>query len=129
MIEEYIDNQYSTMWIEDGIGYQVYKPGINITIGIAKEMVQQRIKSFKGVSRPVLVDIRSLKSIDAASRRYFASKEASELITAGAIYMSSPLARFAGNIFLKVDEPITPARLFTDRDEALKWLERFKFSS
>jgi hypothetical protein len=129
MEEHIIESEYSKMWIENGIGFQEYKPGINITVGIAKEMVKQRIKSFNGVARPVLVDIRSLKSIDAPSRRYFASKEAGELILAGAIYLSNPIARWFGNIFLKIDEPFTPAKLFTDKNEALQWLERFKFNN
>lgn len=128
-MDQVIETEYSKMWIEDGIGFQEYKPGISITLNIAKEMVRQRIESFNGVARPVLVDIRSLKSIDAPSRRYFASKEAGELILAGAIYLSNPLARWFGNIFLKLDEPITPAKLFTDKNEALQWLERYKYNS
>lgn len=129
MKEGLIDTEYSIMWIEDGIGFQEYKPGISITLKIAKEMVKQRIESFNGIKRPVLVDIRSLKAIDAPSRRYFASREAGELITAGAIYMASPLATFAGNIFLRFDRPITPARLFTEKDKALEWLQQFKYLS
>jgi hypothetical protein len=129
MKEGYIESEYSIMWIENGIGYQTYKPGINITLEIAKQMVKDRVQSFNGVARPVLVDIRSLKSIDAASRRYFASKEAGELILAGAIYLASPLARWAGNVFLNIDVPITPAKLFTDKDKALEWLERFKYNN
>lgn len=128
-MEQVIETEYSKMWIENGIGFQEYKPGIAITLNIAKEMVRQRIESFNGVARPVMVDIRSLKSIDAPSRRYFASKEAGELILAGAIYLSNPLARWFGNIFLKLDEPITPAKLFTDKNEALQWLERYKYNS
>ena len=129
MKEGYIESEYSIMWIENGIGYQSYKPGINITLEIAKQMVKDRIQSFNGIARPVFVDIRSLKSIDAASRRYFASKEAGELILAGAIYLASPLARWAGNVFLNIDVPITPAKLFTDKDKALEWLERFKYNN
>ena len=129
MKESYSESEYSIMWIENGIGYQSYKPGLNITLDIAKQMVEERIQSFNGIARPVFVDIRSLKSIDAASRRYFASKEAGKLILAGAIYLTNPLARWLGNVFLNIDIPITPAKLFTDKDKALQWLERFKYNN
>jgi len=127
MKEGFFEDNYSTMWIEDGIGFQVYKPNLVININVAKEMVNTRVDNFNGIARPVLVDIRNLVSIDSQSRKYFASREASKLILAGAIYMDNPLAKWMGNIFLMIDTPITPARLFTDKDKALEWLQRFKY--
>lgn len=126
MKEGYFEDEYSQMWIENGIGFQVYKPQLVITIDVAKQMVVNRVKTFNGIARPVLVDIRNLLSIDAPSRKYFASKEAGQLILAGAIYMESPIAAFLGNVFLFIDKPITPAKLFTDREKALNWIKQFK---
>ncbi|MBA2613958.1 MAG: hypothetical protein H0U95_18490 [Bacteroidetes bacterium] len=127
MKEGYFQDEYSEMWIEDGIGFQVYKPQLVITIDVAKQMVINRIKTFDGIARPVLVDVRHLLTIDSPSRKYFASREAGQLILAGAIYLDSPIARFLGNIFLMIDKPITPARLFTDREKALQWIQQFKY--
>jgi hypothetical protein len=126
MKEGYLEDEYSEMWIENGIGFQVYKPNLEITIDVARKMVEKRISSFNGISRPVLVDIRNLVSVDSESRRYFATREAGQLIRAGAIYMNSRITMWFGNIFLNIDRPITPARLFTDKDKALAWLEQFK---
>lgn len=126
MQEGYYEDQYSKMWIEDGIGFQVYKEDAVITLDIAKKMVATRIASFNGIARPVYVDVRNLVSIDSASRKYFASREAGQLILAGAIHLDNPINQFFGNIFLLVDTPITPAKLFSSKDKALQWLQQFK---
>ena len=126
MLEKFYEDEYSTMWVRDGIGFQVYKPELKITLDIAKKMVEKRIESFNGVAMPVYVDIRNLSTIDSPSRKYFASKEAGHLIRAGAIYLNSPIAKWVGNVFMLVDKPITPARLFTDENKAIEWLQQFK---
>jgi hypothetical protein len=126
MKEDFLEDEYSEMWIENGIGFQVYKPNLEITIDVARKMVEKRISSFNGISRPVLVDIRNLASVDRESMKYFATREAGELIRAGAIYMNNPITRWFGNIFLTLDQPITPARLFTNKAKALNWLEKYK---
>ncbi len=126
MKQNFYEDDYSTMWIEDGIGYQVYKKDLVITLDIAKQMVEKRIETFSGVARPVCVDVRNLLTIDAESRRYFASKEAGQLILAGAIYLNNPITRWVGNVFMLVDKPLTPAKLFTDKSKALEWLQQYK---
>lgn len=126
MKEGYFEDEYSEMWIENGIGFQVYKPQLVITIEVAKQMVINRVKTFNGIARPVLVDVRNLLSIDGASRKYFATREAGQLILAGAIYLDSPIARFLGNVFLMIDKPLTPAKLFTEKERALQWIQQFK---
>jgi hypothetical protein len=126
VMENYYEDEYSTMWIEDGIGFQVYKPELKITLDVAKKMVEKRVEAFKGVARPVCVDIRNLLTIDNPSRKYFASKEAGQLILAGAIYLNSPITKWVGNVFMLVDKPVTPARLFTDENKAIEWLRKFK---
>lgn len=127
MRQNYFSDEYSEMWIENEIGFQIYKPQLIITIDVAKKMVENRINTFNGISRPVFVDIRNLLSIDSDSRKYFATQEAGQLILAGAIYLENPINRFLGNVFLMIDKPITPAKLFTDKDKALQWIQQFKY--
>lgn len=127
MKEGKYEDEFSIMWIENGVGFQVYKKDLRITIDVAKHMVQKRIESFEGKARPVYVDVRNLLTIDAESRKYFASKEAGQLILAGAIHLSNPITRWIANVFMLIDEPITPAKMFTDKDKALHWLQQFKY--
>lgn len=123
----FYDDAFSTMWIEEGIGFQVYKPNVTITLDVAKNMVKKRVESFNGVARPVLVDVRNLGHIQWPAKKYFASREASRLITAGAVLTDNTFVKVIVNLFLR-NVGHFPAKAFSDRDEALQWL-RFKRDS
>lgn len=121
-----IENQYCSTWIENDILHHVYKPNLIIDIAIAKELVAHRLEVTAGVTRPVFVDICNLISIDGDARKYLAGPEAIKHVSAGAIYLNSYLQFLAGTVYLKVDEPLVPSRLFTEKYKALLWLEQFK---
>lgn len=123
----YYEDEHSKMWVENGIVYQFYKAELILDLAIAKKMVAARLSISNGIIRPVFVDIRNIVSLDSATRKYFAGGEAVELISAGALYLDNCLARMAGNIFLKIDKPVVPTRLFTNKEKALQWLEVFKY--
>jgi hypothetical protein len=130
MKESLIDSEYCEMWLENGIIFQIYKPDLVITIDIAKAMVEDRLKISNGITRPMLADIRNLVSIDAESREYLAGDRAIYLLSAGAILLGSSLkdyiATLTANIYLKIDRPRFPTKLFNDKEKALKWLETFR---
>ena len=78
-----------------------------------------------GLKRPVITDIRAIKSADRGSRAVSAGPDATRMIIALAIFADSPASRVIGNIFLTVNKPIFPTRIFTDEGEALAWLEDY----
>lgn len=129
MKESVIDTEYCEMWLENGIIFQVYKPDLVVTIDIAKAMVEDRIKISNGITRPMLADIKNLVSIDSEAREYLASERAIYLLSAGAILLGSSLkdyiATLAAKIYLKIDRPPFPTKLFNDKEKALIWLETF----
>lgn len=127
MKENVYEDEYSKMWIENGIGYQVYKKDLRLNLDIAKDMVKKRIESFNGIARPVFVDARNLVSVDENTRKYFGSEEASELIIAGAVLIDNPINKWLGNVFLILTPPPIPAKLFTNKYKAFSWLEPFKY--
>lgn len=127
MKERIYESKYSSIWLENGIIHEVYKENLIITFDVAKAMVKQRVENFDRIKRPFFVDARNFLSIDIAARKFMASREATELLSAGAFYIDNPLARFVGNVFLTFDKPVIPAKLFTNREKALNWLESFKY--
>ena len=50
------------------------------------------------------------------------AKEGAECITASALLVESALSRMIGNIFLTINKPDVPVKLFTNEQEAKKWL-------
>jgi hypothetical protein len=116
---------YVSFEIKDDILYVTYFSGNIITIDITKEIVKQRLEYINGKSYPLLVVFEGITAMDKRSRDY-SSKEGSEGVLAGALLTNSVYAEFFGNFFLRLTKPEIPARLFTDKQEALKWLEQFK---
>jgi hypothetical protein len=57
-----------------------------------------------------------------AAREYFVSDEAVANYSAVAILVQSPVSRVIGTFFMKLSQHQVPTRLFTDRDEAERFL-------
>ncbi|MCU0431711.1 MAG: hypothetical protein MUF42_17250 [Cytophagaceae bacterium] len=123
---ESMDHEYFTIRLVDGIIHFIYKPNLKVSLEMAIKMVNARCEFSNNIRRPILLDVRNLVSIDIKARKYLATEEASRLLTAGAVLLDNPLTKFAGNIFLKIDTPAIPTRLFTEQQAALLWLEKFK---
>jgi len=55
-------------------------------------------------------------------RQHFAGPEHAKTFTKAALIVTSPISRIIGNFFLGLNKPLKPTRLFTSREEGLKWL-------
>jgi hypothetical protein len=120
------ETQYAHYSIEDGIGIVTWNDNLVISIDMAKAMVEERIEVFNGKVLPFIIDIRELSSIDTLSRQYFAGERSITGVKAGALLIDSLISKLAGNIYVKVDKPRIPVRLFTNKDKAIKWLQQYK---
>ena len=112
------------LWKQNSILFCKYVDKTDIDLEIAKQCVQSRIEFSLGVSHPTLIDLKGVRSVSKAAREYF-SKEGVQLITAGAFLTGSPLTKMLGNIFLKINKPSIPTRLFTDEGAANEWLKTY----
>lgn len=121
-----IDNVFVEIWLEDGIIYNTYKPNLVINLEIAKFMVKERLKISDGIARPLFADINNLISIDLEAREYLSGGDAIKFVKAGAIYCKNPIAKFAGKLFIDVNQPQAPTQIFTNKEEAIEWLKKFK---
>lgn len=59
------------------------------------------------------------------ARAYYAGTEPKKYITAVAILTKSSVGKAVANFFLSLTKPSLPTRMFTDFDEARKWLLQF----
>lgn len=117
---------HSTLWIENGILFTKYKQGLIINAEIAFDMVRDRKTISNGISRPIFIDITGLAAVNEAARTYMASAEGAEFISAGAIYTTNALAKIIGIAFKVLDQPKAPVKVFTNKEDALSWLETYK---
>lgn len=127
MKERYLENDYAQIWFEGGIVYEIFKKDTILSLEVSKRVVSDRLKVSNNIPSPIYIDLCNVITTDTRARKYMASKEAVEYITAGGFLIDNEIMKLAGNIFIKIDKPLVPVKLFTDKDKALAWLQQFKF--
>ncbi|HSH67182.1 MAG TPA: hypothetical protein VLB84_15650 [Bacteroidia bacterium] len=127
MREAYLENDFTRIWISNGILVMEYKPRLVMNIEIAKQIASDRLKVSNGVSRPILLDARNFVSMDRATMKFYKTKDVVQYVTSAAFLTGNALGSLAGNIFLTLEKPLVPTKLFTDEQKAIAWLEKYKF--
>jgi hypothetical protein len=69
-----------------------------------------------------LIDIRDMLFIDSKTRAYAAAQYRPH-VAATAILIDSKISSYFANIFLKFSQPKVPTHIFTNENDAVKWLK------
>lgn len=109
----------------NGILIATYKPNISITLKQAKQIVAARFEFMKGNTMPILILNQGIIKMDKDARDYLASTEGIKGLKCAAILMDSNFISFTVNFFLKVTKPKLLVKTFTDKKEALTWLNKY----
>jgi len=73
-------------------------------------------KNFaKGKKTPVFTDIRGVKSITREARLFVSSEDSVKVCSAASILIGSPVSKVIGNLFLGLNKPPYPTKLFNKR--------------
>ena len=120
-----IKNNHACLHVKGGILFFKYKDHTHIGLRQAIEIVSARMQLQKGVSYPILCDIRGIKVIDKDARRYLA-KEGSLYSKAVALIVDTPVSESISNLFLKTNNPSVPTKIFKNEEEGLQFLESYK---
>ena len=119
-MEQFAENEYYKVYIENGIIFGEYKKNLDIDIEAAKKIVAIRLLISEGKSYPLFIDARNAHSLTKEARDYLASPDATHDIKAGAFYIDSALTKIMGNFFLRLSKPHVPAKLFNNKEEAVQ---------
>ena len=122
----YFKNEVIELWLENGIVYAIYTKNAVITLEIAKEIVYERLRIVGARTYPSLSDYTGNMQITKEARAFFASSESIKQVSAGAFLVKNLIQQFLGNAFLKFNKPTIPARIFSNKEDAIKWLEFYK---
>ena len=89
----------------------------------AKENLAVAVSETQGRRRPLLIDIRTAKPLDADARHHYSGLTLVERFSALALLIEgSPFGRMMGNVYLRIARPGIPTQLFAEEAQALKWL-------
>lgn len=111
------------MWLDDDgiVNVEACLPNVEIDLQDALQITAAG--EALGGKYPLLGDARDLKTITREARMHLANRVLPTNTPAMAVIVDSPLSRMWMNFFIGVSKPNTTTRIFTSREEALKWLK------
>jgi hypothetical protein len=124
MKEHLIESESAAGWIEDNIIFYIFKSR-KIDLFEARQSVEIKTKIAGTKSYPFFIDISQVNGVTKEAREYLAGGKSIDNISAAALLASSVLSKMIGTFFLTFNNPGIPVKLFTDEQEALKWLGKF----
>ncbi|MBJ7880152.1 DUF7793 family protein [Gelidibacter salicanalis] len=116
-------NDFATYDCIDGILHVNFKQ-IILEHDAALCIVRDRLEVQKGLSMPVLCDIRAVRKINKSARSYFAL-EGSTFLTAVAFVVGPPVSKSLSSYYLHANSHSVPSKIFVDIDDALEFLKTF----
>lgn len=119
-----LENNEVTIELEDGIINALWKSS-DIDLIVAQQAVKYRLECTNYKLYPMLSNIKSIENITKEARDFLASEKGCEGIIAAAILINSVLGSMIGNFWIRINKPLRPTKLFTDEDEAKKWLANY----
>lgn len=111
---------------QEGTIHVIFGLNTVLTLEYAKKLVDYRLSISGAMSYPLYIDIRGVVSIDGQTRKFLSGVEGTIQAYAAAIHVDSPISKLFGNMFITIDRPEKPIKLFTSKAKALKWLKKFK---
>lgn len=103
----------------DGILVCVYRGAHHLEDALRLNAVVRKLTG--GVRYPILADLREL-AFASMEARQFHKEEGEKLALGSAILVASTVTRMIGSIFIAVNRPSIPTRLFENEAEAVQWL-------
>jgi len=120
-----LDTPYVHYQIRNKVLIATFKKGMKIDLEAAKHIVQDRLAFTGNKMMVALVYNQGVQGMDKEARDFLSSPQGNKGLKAGAIVMDSAFTSILGNFFLSVNKPNIPARLFTNEEQAMKWLQKY----
>ncbi|MCW3085283.1 MAG: hypothetical protein JWP12_2649 [Bacteroidetes bacterium] len=124
--EIYTFKGYSVFMRHDHIiQLQFEEDGFYGDLDDAKNMMDTFRKLNNGTRHALIVIYQENNMFSKEVREYIAQKEISdEILLADALVIKGLALKILGNAYLKINKPTRPTALFTNQEDALKWLRK-----
>lgn len=123
-IEQHIyEDSYIKMWFQGDIFYGEYKKDVYIDLPTAQFIVQKRIELCGDKNYPAIGKFEGKFTFSKEARDFVGTEYGNRNMTKLAIMTPSTVSKTVGNWYLTLSKPYIPTRLFTNEEEAIKWLK------
>ncbi len=123
---ETVETRTAQITLESGIIWIKIKPGVQETLIDARANVAAVNQLCGAKSYPRLLDLREAMPLSREARGFYMQPEARVSATSLALVVESGVSRLIGNLIMGLIGARGLVRMFSDIDEAVQWLERFK---
>jgi hypothetical protein len=118
------ENEIIKFWMEgEDLVYGYYKKDCIITDRIATEIIHKRLLLQNGKICKGLFIISHMGTVTPEAREIL-SNEGAEGLSRAALVTSSSFNTVMGNIFIQINKPKIPIKLFKTQEDGLKWLKK-----
>ncbi|TSJ45439.1 hypothetical protein [Fluviicola chungangensis] len=117
---------YFTWMGEDGIARTKVKKGSEVKLEHAQENSVVVNSFYTSTKFPLLIDARGIKSMEREARAFFTANGRNTNTLAFGIIIDSSVSKVVGNFFLGINKPVVPTKLFSNEEQAIEWLNKFK---
>jgi hypothetical protein len=121
-----LDTPYVYYELQGDLLIATYKKDLKVNLDMAKEIIRERHEFTEHQPVALLVYNQGVVRMDKKARELLSSGDGVKGIVAAAIVVGSPFTSFMANFFVSVNKPKMPARVFSDPEGALKWLEKYR---
>jgi hypothetical protein len=108
---------------ENHIVYLRMKDGASVTLENTHEQFAAQAELTGTDTYAVLVDARNFVVMDTDSRKYMASYSNPRRVATALLTKNNLATRLLANIYMKVDRPNFPTKMFGEESEAVAWLK------
>lgn len=99
--------------------------GTHMRLREAKKLMQTISGLSQYTSRPIVVDLTHIASIETTAKLHFISKRTDNHNLCMAMIIASPIGKMVANLSLLFQHPGCPTRYFNTETAALRWSQRF----
>lgn len=124
--KNHIKTDIYDLWLKNGIIYGSYSKGTVVDLQISKQVLRDRNVLSKGKAYPILGYASNVKYWTKEAKEFHSSEEYARLVKAVALIFPSGIVSVLYNFYVRFYKSKFPIRSFSNEQEALKWLEKYK---
>ena len=125
-MDKVLDTPYVYYELRGDLLVVTYKKDLKVNPEMAKEIIKERHEFTNNRPVVLLVYNQGVVRMDKKAREYLSSGDGVKGIIAAGIVVGSPFTSFMANFFVSVNKPKMPVRVFSNSEDALTWLQKFR---
>ncbi|UII31280.1 STAS/SEC14 domain-containing protein [Fulvivirga ulvae] len=99
-------------------------PNTIMTLEDGRESTRISAEMVNYAPLPLLCDLTNVVKMTQDCRKHFSGAQHAETFSKCALIVTNPVSKIIGNFFLGLNKPLKPTKLFTNKEEGVKWLKQ-----